>query len=132
MKDGAERGIGNQVTFEFNLLYRFHSCISERDEQWCDEFFGEVFKSTGKPLEELSLPDGMKALGQFEARIDKDPSKRDFGGLHRGEDGKFKDEDLVRVLKESMEDPAGRETYNMRLALFQLTRDRFFWTTEHT
>ncbi|PGH16315.1 hypothetical protein AJ79_01857 [Helicocarpus griseus UAMH5409] len=106
-KSGPERGIGNQVTTEFNLLYRFHSCISQGDEKWLDEFFGEIFKSTGKPIEELSLQDGLQALGRFEAMIPKDPSKRNFGGIERGEDGKFRDEDLVRILKDSMEDPAG-------------------------
>ncbi|EEH21749.1 hypothetical protein PABG_03965 [Paracoccidioides brasiliensis Pb03] len=107
VKSGPERGIGNQVTSEFNLLYRFHSCISQRDEVWLDDFFGEIFKSTGKSIDELSLKDGLQALGRFESMIPKDPSKRNFGGIERGEDGKFRDEDLVRILKESMEDPAG-------------------------
>lgn len=108
MKDGAERGIGNQVTTEFNLLYRFHSTISLRDEKWLNDFFGEIFASTGKPMEELELRDGLEALGRYAAQIPKDPGERNFGGIKRGEDGKFKDEDLVRILKESMEDPGGK------------------------
>ncbi|KKZ59000.1 hypothetical protein EMCG_00865 [[Emmonsia] crescens] len=107
VKSGPEKGIGNQVTSEFNLLYRFHSCISRGDEKWIDEYFGEIFKSTGKPLEELSLQDGMQAIGRFESLIPKDPSQRNFGGIERGEDGRFRDEDLVKILKESIEDPAG-------------------------
>ncbi|EQL31703.1 hypothetical protein RJZ56_006768 [Blastomyces dermatitidis] len=107
VKSGPERGIGNQVTTEFNLLYRFHSCISLGDEKWLDEFFGEIFKSTGKPLEELTLKDGMRAIAQFESLIPMDPSQRNFGGIERGEDGRFRDEDLVRLLKASIDDPAG-------------------------
>ena len=107
LKDGAERGIGNQVTSEFNLLYRFHSTISLRDEKWLNDFFAEIFKDTGKPLEELSLRDGLAALARYEAQIPKEPSERNFGGIRRGKDGRFRDEDLVRILKESMDDPAG-------------------------
>lgn len=110
MKDGAERGIGNQVTSEFNLLYRFHSTISQRDEKWLDDFFGDIFSGTGKSIDELDLGDGMKALGRFAAQIPEDPSERNFGGIKRGEDGKFNDEDLVKILKEGMEDPAGKHT----------------------
>ncbi|KAK2798076.1 hypothetical protein FQN51_007895 [Onygenales sp. PD_10] len=106
-KSGPERGIGNQVTSEFNLLYRFHATISQRDEKWLDDFFGEIFASTGKPIDELTLRDGMAAIGRFEAMIPKDPSQRNFGGIKRGENGKFNDEDLVKILKESIEDPAG-------------------------
>ena len=32
-KTGIQRGIGNQVSVEFNLLYRFHSPISQRDRK---------------------------------------------------------------------------------------------------
>ena len=43
----------------------------------------------------------------FEQSIPRDPSVRTFNGLERQEDGKFKDEDLVRILNEAMQDPAG-------------------------
>lgn len=60
-------------------------------------------------MEELSLQDGMQAIGRFESLIPKDPSQRNFGGIERGEDGRFRDEDLVKILKESIEDPAGTQ-----------------------
>jgi hypothetical protein len=81
LDDGTPRGIGNQVSVEFNLLYRFHSAISEL----------------------------FQGLVEFEKTLPKDPSKREFGGIERGPDGKFKDEDLVKIMKESIEDPAGNE-----------------------
>lgn len=106
--EGAPRGIGNQVSVEFNLLYRFHSCISKRDEKWTNDFFQSQFP--GKTVEDINKLDIYELLGalqKFFGTVDPDPSKREFGGLHRQDNGKFKDEDLVRVMKESMEDPAG-------------------------
>ena len=87
LKDGAERGIGNQVTSEFNLLYRFHSTISLRDERWLNDFFAKIFKDAEKPIKELSLQDGLAALGRYEAQIPKEPSERNLGGIRRGKDG---------------------------------------------
>ncbi|KAI0885259.1 heme peroxidase [Annulohypoxylon maeteangense] len=106
--EGAPRGVGNQVSAEFNLLYRFHSCISKKDERWMNDFFYSLFdKGEVKDLSTVSLEDFGLALLRFEQRIDKDPSKRTFDGLKRQDDGTFKNEDLVRILKEGMEDPAG-------------------------
>ena len=42
-KAGVQRGIGNQVSAEFNVLYRFHSPISRRDAEWTVEFMKESF-----------------------------------------------------------------------------------------
>ena len=106
-KEGVPRGVGNQVSAEFNLLYRFHSTISLRDEAWLNEFFSGLFPDLQKPLSELSVQELLTRLWQYEQSIPKDPSVRTFGGLKRGEDGKFKDADLVKIMKESMEDPAG-------------------------
>ena len=36
------RGIGNQVTVEFNLLYRFHCAISLKDEDFTEDFMREM------------------------------------------------------------------------------------------
>ncbi|KAK2616823.1 hypothetical protein QQS21_000200 [Conoideocrella luteorostrata] len=38
----TSRGIGNQVTVEFNLLYRFHCAISLKDEAYTEEFMQTV------------------------------------------------------------------------------------------
>lgn len=34
----TSRGLGNQVTVEFNLIYRFHCAISRKDERYTEEF----------------------------------------------------------------------------------------------
>ncbi|KAK5110343.1 hypothetical protein LTR62_006051 [Meristemomyces frigidus] len=36
------RGLGNQVTVEFNLLYRFHCAISLKDEQYTEEYMEKM------------------------------------------------------------------------------------------
>ncbi|KAL2753091.1 hypothetical protein ACRALDRAFT_2044747 [Sodiomyces alcalophilus JCM 7366] len=106
--EGAPRGVGNQVSVEFNLLYRFHACISKKDERWMENFFLKLFPGhTVEDLPNISWTELGKALAAYEATIPKDPSARTFDGLERQEDGTFKDEDLVRILKEAMEDPAG-------------------------
>ena len=108
-QDGTPRGIGNQVSAEFNLLYRFHSCISKRDETWTNNFFtDQIFP--GKSLEDIhrmSAADLMTGLLQFAGKVPEKPEEREFGGFKRGPDGKFKDEDLAGCLKASMDDPAG-------------------------
>ena len=106
---GTPRGIGNQVSAEFNLLYRFHSCISKRDETWTNDFFSRViFKGkTPEEINTLSQGDLFQGLLAFEQSIAPEPEKREFGGFQRGPDGKFKDEDLAKCLKTSMDDPAG-------------------------
>ena len=107
--EGTPRGIGNQVSAEFNLLYRFHSCISKRDEAWTNKFFSEqifVGKSTND-INSMTHAELMKGLQLFQQQIAPEPEKREFGGFKRGSDGKFSDEDLTKCLKESMDDPAG-------------------------
>ncbi|KAI1427522.1 heme peroxidase [Xylaria sp. FL1777] len=106
--EGVPRGVGNQVSVEFNLLYRFHSCISKKDEAWINGFFLKLFPGRNPDdLQNVSWAELGQALLAFEQSIPKDPSVRTFDGLERQADGKFKDADLVRILKEAMDDPAG-------------------------
>ncbi|KAL3474742.1 heme peroxidase [Aspergillus californicus] len=104
---GVPRGTGNQVSVEFNLLYRFHSCISRKDERWINDFFLKLFPGRSvDDLQDVSHAELEHALFSFQ-RAMPDPSARTFDGLERQANGMFKDEDLVRILKEAMEDPAG-------------------------
>jgi hypothetical protein len=102
--DTIEWGVGNQVSAEFNLVYRWHSAISARDEKWTEELYFELF---GKPARDVSMRDLLTGLKKLEDEIDPDPHKRPFAKLHRGEDGKFADDDLVNIMASSIEDVAG-------------------------
>jgi hypothetical protein len=105
---GVPRGIGNQVSAEFNLLYRFHPVISRRDEKWLNDFLkGEVFSNIDKPLEQLTPLELIEGLYKYESKIPVDPSKRTFAHLKRNDKGFFDDGELVEVLQDSIEDPAG-------------------------
>ncbi len=99
-----ERGTGNQVSAEFNLVYRWHSAISKKDEEWTEELYVELF---GKPSAEVSMRDLLVGLKKWEATMDEDPQKRPFAKLQREQDGKFKDDDLVNIMTEAIEDTAG-------------------------
>ncbi|KAK0508750.1 hypothetical protein JMJ35_009026 [Cladonia borealis] len=102
----VDRGVGNMVSVEFNLLYRFHSAISQRDDKWTGEFFKGIFGD--KDPQEIDLMEFYRGVLKYEASIPKEPSERVFGGLTRNpHTGAFNDVDLVKILKESIEDPAG-------------------------
>ncbi|KAI5837020.1 heme peroxidase [Morchella snyderi] len=103
--DGTPAGVGNMVSVEFNLVYRWHSCISKRDDAWTKEFYADLFP--GKNPDDVDMKEFMMGVGQWESRINKDPGKRTFGGLTRQGDGSFRDDDLVKILTESIEDVAG-------------------------
>ena len=101
---GAPRATGNQVSAEFNLAYRWHSCISEKDDRWTQDMYKELF---GKDAHEVSLPELLKGLGQWEHSLDKDPQERPFANLKRQSDGTYNDDDLVKIMTEAIEDTAG-------------------------
>jgi len=46
---GIQRGQGNQVSVEFNVLYRFHSPLSRRDMKWSSTFFKQLLQGFVEP-----------------------------------------------------------------------------------
>ncbi|KAJ5777550.1 Psi-producing oxygenase A [Penicillium odoratum] len=110
IKDGLlgsapAQATGNQVSAEFNLVYRWHSCISARDEKWSENMYKEIFK--GQDSKTLSIPQFMQGLGRWEAMLPEDPEDRPFANLHRKADGTYDDDDLAKIFQESVEDVAG-------------------------
>ncbi|KAF2099021.1 heme peroxidase [Rhizodiscina lignyota] len=103
-EDGTPRGVGNQVSAEFNLVYRWHSATSLRDEEWTERMYNQMF---GKGAGEVNMQELLTGLGKWEYDLDKDPTKRPFGGMQRGADGKYSDDDLVKIIADSIEDCAG-------------------------
>lgn len=73
---------------------------------WTEELYQEIF---GQGVDHAKLPmhEFLKGLGHWERDIPEDPGKRTIGKLQRMADGKFSDDDLVKILTESIEDPAG-------------------------
>ncbi|KAF1815585.1 heme peroxidase [Eremomyces bilateralis CBS 781.70] len=103
-KDGSPRGVGNQVSAEFNLVYRWHSAISLKDEAWAEKVYQDMF---GKPAADVSLPEALAGMHKLGESLDKDPQERPFASLQRGPDGKYKDDDLVTIMSDAIEDTAG-------------------------
>ncbi|RXW15244.1 hypothetical protein EST38_g10604 [Candolleomyces aberdarensis] len=107
----VQRGEGNHVSVEFNLLYRWHTTTSARDEEWTKDFFtgpaSPLFPN--KDMEQVSVPELIGGLGSYiTAAAKTPPHKRAFAGLSRGPDGKFNSDDLARILQDATESPAGQ------------------------
>ena len=96
---------GNQVSAEFNLVYRWHACVSERDDKWTQEQYAKLFH--GKKPSEVDMRQFLTGLGMWEAGLSCDPQKRQFADLHRSADGRLDDDALVKILADGIEDVAG-------------------------
>ncbi|KAF7543942.1 hypothetical protein G7Z17_g10338 [Cylindrodendrum hubeiense] len=103
-KEGSKPGTGNVVSAEFNLCYRWHSCISDMDDKWIQDFYTELLGENYGPMNFQTM---MRAIKSFEMSVAKDPGERVFGGFKRGPDGKFSDDDLVGALATAIEQPGG-------------------------
>jgi len=101
----SPQGVGNQVSVEFNLIYRWHSTISQRDEQWTINEFKRLLK--GKDPNKADLGDVMSAMGAWDKALSDAPEEREFAQLTRQADGTYDDDALVKILTESVEDVAG-------------------------
>lgn len=116
--DGPKPGGGNQVSCEFNLVYRWHSAISEKDDLWTQELWKQMFPDM-KPSESATSA-GMRALFTKLKKDDDDltkaePEERPFPGLERERltrikegpfKGNFNDDDLAKLITEGIEDCA--------------------------
>lgn len=101
---GSESGVGNVVSAEFNLCYRWHSCISEMDDKWIQDFYTQLL---GENYGEMNFQAMMGAVKRFEMSIPEDPAERTFDGFARGPDGRFNDDELVNSISTAIEQPGG-------------------------
>ncbi|KAF7545463.1 hypothetical protein G7Z17_g9144 [Cylindrodendrum hubeiense] len=127
MKDhkNVSRGLGNQVTVEFNLLYRFHCAITANDEAYTEEYlrrkavdaeikdfdpknmtmeqFLKIAKTPESPTEPKDQEFGLKKSKGQEGGLeeDKDHFKRDK--ITR----LFSDQQMIDALTKAMDTPIG-------------------------
>ncbi|KAF9465406.1 heme peroxidase [Collybia nuda] len=100
------RGAGNVVSVEFNLLYRWHSTLSQQDAAWTDGLFKKLLN--GKEPSKVTKEDFRDAAHEhFIPRGDDDVKKWTFGGLARDTSGRFKDDDLAEIIQNATENIAG-------------------------
>jgi hypothetical protein len=115
----VSRGLGNQVTVEFNLLYRFHCAISLKDEKYAESFMKEYFdiKDPKWDPKSMSLQEFMQRMGGAAQRDSTKPPIQPWEqtfGLKNQEDvcfdrdpitGLFDDQKMINSLLKSMDDP---------------------------
>jgi hypothetical protein len=111
-------GVGNQVSAEFNLVYRWHSTVSDRDEKWTQELWDGMF-GEGRDPKTISKQDLLDKLHEKYKTVSPDPCKRDFAGLKRNADGTLPDDDVVHILTSSIEDCANSFGPNRVPAVFR-------------
>lgn len=99
------RGVGNTVSREFNLLYRFHSIQSEKEAAWVTYFMEALFP--GEDIPNLTREKFFEVLRAWMAAIPEEPLHRTFDGLTRNADGSYNDDDLMGILRAAIDDPAG-------------------------
>lgn len=111
-------GVGNQVSAEFNLVYRWHSTVSDKDEKWTQEIWDGMF-GAGRDPKTISKWEFLGKLKKVYEETEKDPSKRTFAKLKRNTDGTLPDDGLVSILVDSIEDCANSFGPNRVPAVFR-------------
>ncbi|KAF2860876.1 linoleate diol synthase [Piedraia hortae CBS 480.64] len=122
IENGPPRGTGNQVSCEFNLVYRWHAAISSRDAEWTSKEYNNLMKAAGVDVDpsEASEPQNiyqfLGALRKAEDGMKKlDPTERPFPPsqhetLQRISDGPLKgrydDNQLAEIITNGIEDCA--------------------------
>lgn len=102
--DGTPKGVGNSVSVEFSLSYRWHSCIGQLDEKFSEMSFQKLF---GKRPEEVSFHELMVGLGKYDREMPADPQQRPFASLKRDAKGKFDDNELAKIMINGIEEVSG-------------------------
>ncbi|KAF2808683.1 heme peroxidase [Mytilinidion resinicola] len=104
IKDGPPLGVGNQVSAEFNLVYRWHSAVSDKDEKWTQDLWDKLFP--GRDAKSVGKDEFLSRLKGMYHTTPKEPELRPFADLKRNADGTYPDDGLVKILKEGVEDCA--------------------------
>lgn len=128
----VSRGLGNQVTVEFNLLYRFHCAISLGDEDYLEKYLEEYFEKKSQPdwkPKEMGLQEFLMEMAQARERTKNDPPVEpwdiEFGLKNKDDDETkkkmafkrdpitrlFSDEQMIEHLNKVMDEPICKCTH---------------------
>lgn len=120
MKGGPPRGQGNQVSAEFNLVYRWHAAISTRDDAWTQALFKQLMEenhinmTAAQVAEPQNIYKFLGLLGKIEGEyLTQSPEQRQFPVLQedrkiltRGANGRYDDDALAQILTDGINDCA--------------------------
>ncbi|KZS87971.1 heme peroxidase [Sistotremastrum niveocremeum HHB9708] len=99
------RGEGNHSSYEFNMLYRWHSTLSAKDVAWSETKMKAMFP--GKDIADITPEDfGRAARSGAMSPPSSDPRSWELPGLHRKNNGGFEDGDVSKILKDATEEIA--------------------------
>jgi hypothetical protein len=115
IKDGPPMATGNQVSAEFNLVYRWHASISARDEKWTEALSAQMWAGATS-MSEVPQYEIMKTLKKTEEHLQSlEPNERPFPALESETmtritegpyKGNFKDDEIAEFLTSGIEDCA--------------------------
>lgn len=96
---------GNVVAAEYNLVYRWHSAVSPKDQELAESQWRSLFGEKD-PLD-VPIPVMLQEFGKLEKNLSDDPGARDIAGLTRRDDKKYDSKVLLDHLTDSIDDVAG-------------------------
>lgn len=102
-KSRVERGVGNSVSCEFNVLYHWHAVLPLSDEKWMIEQFENFYP--GVRPEQITPKQFYSMAGRLEDEMNSiPPNARTFSNFKRGNDGAFDDTQLGNLIKDCIEE----------------------------
>ncbi|KAG0169187.1 hypothetical protein DFQ30_003883 [Apophysomyces sp. BC1015] len=105
---------GNQVSIEFNYVYRWHASIGKKDEQWLNKLMSKLESTYGERSVKNSQDVFNGLIHEFNetfvhASEEELKKGNPISGVHRNiETGQFSDHDLTQILHEGYLQVAGR------------------------
>jgi hypothetical protein len=102
----VERGTGNVVSVEFAVLYHWHAALSAADDRWMETILRKALPEL-KSIDDMTVELFQKVMMTHgHALHAKEAREWTFGGIERGTDGRFSDDDLATIIKDCIDEPA--------------------------
>ena len=102
----VERGNGNLVSVEFAVLYHWHAALSAADDKWMQDIVRGAFPDADS-TQDITMDMYHKMMVKYAAKFkEQEPREWTFGGLERGADGHFDNQQLADLIKNCIEEPA--------------------------
>lgn len=106
MGSRVERGTGSAVSVEFAVLYHWHAALSNADAMWMEDIIRAEVPEL-KSIDDVDEKIFLKVVhGQAKKLLSKETKDWTFGGLERTKAGSFDNDDLAKIIKDCIEEPA--------------------------